>query len=338
MLEILNRLEFFKHFSSYEKRKTIDMKTQFLVYQENEFLVKEGSSENAFYIIVEGEVRVVKGEEEIELEKFGAGDFFGEIAFLTNTKRTASIVANNLVIVFKIDKELFDHLESETREKFKDYIIKRLLKRLDSLNDLETKEEKHYYKTIHNLRDTNNSYLPDNIQCGIHLFRENYLQPKYYHKKYNVGEKKMLAKKIEKHRGWRERGSRGGAFELRRIRYSIHWMETYQAKNQDYNLGGCMLLVKDNEFEIDNKCLQRAYEYTINYSPWTSGLKLGHTGSLIIEFIRGDIFGKWMTIVAKSYNFAGTGFWYIPNPSPKYTDYFIYCNKPRDSNSVCQLS
>ena len=62
MLEILNRLEFFKHFSSYEKRKTIDMKTQFLIFNENEFLVKEGSSENAFYIIVEGEVRVIKGE------------------------------------------------------------------------------------------------------------------------------------------------------------------------------------------------------------------------------------------------------------------------------------
>ena len=136
MLEILNRLDFFKHFSSYEKRKTIDIKTQFLVYQEKEFLVKEGSSENAFYIIVDGEVLVVKGEKEIELEKFGPGDFFGEIAFLTNTKRTASIVANSLVIVFKIDKELFEHLESETREKFKDYIIKRLVNRLDNLNDL----------------------------------------------------------------------------------------------------------------------------------------------------------------------------------------------------------
>ena len=141
MLEILNRLEFFKDYPSYEKRKTIDMKTQFIIFKENEFLVNEGSSGNAFYIIVEGEVRVVKGEKEIELSKFGPGDFFGEIAFLTNTDRTASIVANNLVIVFKIDKELFEHLESETREKFKDYIIKRLAERLDSLNDLIVKSK-----------------------------------------------------------------------------------------------------------------------------------------------------------------------------------------------------
>ena len=142
MLEILNRLDFFKHFSSYEKRKTIDMKTQFLIFRKDEYLVKENSTENAFYIIVEGEVRVVKGKKEIELAKLLVGDFFGEHAFLTNTERTASIVANNLVIVFKIDKDLFEHLESETREKFKDYIIKRLVERLDDLNEVIVKSKK----------------------------------------------------------------------------------------------------------------------------------------------------------------------------------------------------
>jgi CRP-like cAMP-binding protein len=141
MLEILNRLEFFKQFSSYEKRKTIDMKTQFLVFRENEYLVKENSTENAFYIIVEGKVKVVKGEDEIELTTLKEGDFFGEFAFLTNTERTASIIANGLVIDFKIDKDLFEHLESETREKFKDYIIKRLAERMNDLNDLIIKSK-----------------------------------------------------------------------------------------------------------------------------------------------------------------------------------------------------
>ena len=100
MLEILNRLDFFKQFSSYEKRKTIIMKTQLLIFRENEYLVKEKSSENTFFIIVEG-----------------------------------------LVIVFKIDKELFDDLEPETREKFKDYIIKRLVERMDDLNDIIIKSK-----------------------------------------------------------------------------------------------------------------------------------------------------------------------------------------------------
>jgi CRP-like cAMP-binding protein len=91
---------------------------------------------------VEGEVRVVKGKKEIKLETLTVGDFFGEYAFLTNTERTTSIVANNLVIVFKINKDLFDHLESETREKFKDYIIKRLVERLDDFNDVIIKSKK----------------------------------------------------------------------------------------------------------------------------------------------------------------------------------------------------
>lgn len=136
MLEILNRLDFFKQFSSYEKRKTINMKTQFLVFREDEYLVKENSSENAFYIIVEGDVKVVKGEDEIEIATLSEGDFFGEFAFLTNTEITASFISAGLVIVFKIDKDLFDELEPQTREKFKDYIIKRLVERMDDLNDL----------------------------------------------------------------------------------------------------------------------------------------------------------------------------------------------------------
>ena len=103
--------------------------------------MKENSSENAFYIIVEGDVKVVKGEDEIEIAKLREGDFFGEFAFLTNTERTASIIAEGLVIVFKIDKELFDDLEPETREKFKDYIIKRLVERMDDLNDLIIKSK-----------------------------------------------------------------------------------------------------------------------------------------------------------------------------------------------------
>ena len=48
---------------------------------------------------------------------------------------------NGLVIVFQINKYLFEHLESETREKFKDYIIKRLAERMNNLNDLIIKSK-----------------------------------------------------------------------------------------------------------------------------------------------------------------------------------------------------
>ncbi len=136
MLEILGRLDFFKSFSSYEKRKTIDLKTQFLIFQDGEKLVEEGSKDRAFYIIIEGDVNITKGNNGQVIASLHAGDFFGEVAFLTDTTRTANVIADGMAIVFKVDRELFECLESDTREKFKDNIIKKLVSRIEEMNNM----------------------------------------------------------------------------------------------------------------------------------------------------------------------------------------------------------
>lgn len=136
MLEILGRLDFFRSFSSYEKRKTIDLKTQFLIFQDGEKLVKEGSKCRAFYIIIDGDVNITKGKDNTAIASLHAGDFFGEVAFLTGTSRTANVLADGRVIVFKVDKELFEGLESDTREKFKDNIITKLVSRIEDMNNM----------------------------------------------------------------------------------------------------------------------------------------------------------------------------------------------------------
>lgn len=54
-------------------------------------LVKEGDYAYEFMAIVEGEADVIRGEEHVAT--LGAGDFFGEMAVLEKTLRTASVVA-----------------------------------------------------------------------------------------------------------------------------------------------------------------------------------------------------------------------------------------------------
>ena len=54
-------------------------------------LVKEGDYAYEFMAIVEGEADVIRGDEHVAT--LGAGDFFGEIAVLEKTLRTASVVA-----------------------------------------------------------------------------------------------------------------------------------------------------------------------------------------------------------------------------------------------------
>ena len=63
-----------------------------------------------------------------------AGDIFGEMAFLTETRRTANVIAKDAVIALKLDKVLFEQLSAKIREKFKDKIIKKLVKRLETAN------------------------------------------------------------------------------------------------------------------------------------------------------------------------------------------------------------
>jgi CRP-like cAMP-binding protein len=39
---------------------------------------------------------------------FRAGDIFGEMAFLTDTRRTANVIARDSVIALKLDRVLFE--------------------------------------------------------------------------------------------------------------------------------------------------------------------------------------------------------------------------------------
>ena len=62
----------------------------------DEFVIKEGEAGETMYLIIKGAVSVLKGVEkegarEIELARMGAGDYFGEMALLEDTVRSASI-------------------------------------------------------------------------------------------------------------------------------------------------------------------------------------------------------------------------------------------------------
>lgn len=66
------------------------------VAKEREFeagktIVREGDSGVGFYLILNGQVEVRKGQK--MLAKLGAGQFFGEMALVLDTPRTADVVA-----------------------------------------------------------------------------------------------------------------------------------------------------------------------------------------------------------------------------------------------------
>src|SRR5438876_3715239 len=54
-------------------------------------LVKEGETGRELYVLVRGTARATRGGR--SLREMGAGDFFGELAFLSHGPRTATVTA-----------------------------------------------------------------------------------------------------------------------------------------------------------------------------------------------------------------------------------------------------
>ncbi|MBF0189126.1 MAG: cyclic nucleotide-binding domain-containing protein, partial [Magnetococcales bacterium] len=81
-------------------------------------------------------VAVVKERDgnSVLLANFNAGQFFGEVSFLTGRPRTASVITLEKTITLKIGREALVHLGVDVREMLKDQVISNLLFRLDSNN------------------------------------------------------------------------------------------------------------------------------------------------------------------------------------------------------------
>jgi CRP/FNR family transcriptional regulator, cyclic AMP receptor protein len=77
-------------------------------------MAKEGDRGREFFVLLEGEADVTKGDRSINTMK--KGDFFGEIALVTKMPRTASVTATSDVRVLVITERDFSGLLKRSPE------------------------------------------------------------------------------------------------------------------------------------------------------------------------------------------------------------------------------
>lgn len=105
-IALLERVPLFEGLSRHQLRRVAGSAEE-VRYGEGRPVVHEGARGDAFYVVVEGSAKVVRGPTRRRIGRLGPGDFFGELALLTGGTRTASVVAETPLVTIRLSRAAF---------------------------------------------------------------------------------------------------------------------------------------------------------------------------------------------------------------------------------------
>jgi serine/threonine protein kinase len=131
--DTLRGLEFFRQFSDAELWEVLRL-ASWRRYPRDTVLIRENDIGSAFFILISGEVRVVKAERILNV--LAAGECFGEMAYLGKHKfqRSASVVALSDVSAIEIRAETLARASDLCRHHFHGAFLELLVDRLAKAN------------------------------------------------------------------------------------------------------------------------------------------------------------------------------------------------------------
>jgi len=140
IVSCLNRSSLFSSFS----REAVELAAERFhekIFRKDEIVFYEGDKGGAFYIVAAGEFSIFKetGRGIRELKRIGPGEVFGEMAMITQERRSATVRAiKNSLCLMMDEADFSDWMKKD--EPFSRNIFKILSHRLNDSNDRYTKE------------------------------------------------------------------------------------------------------------------------------------------------------------------------------------------------------
>jgi eukaryotic-like serine/threonine-protein kinase len=128
----VKQLEFFTGFPDAEIWE-IMRASSWQDYQTDDQIIVEGDVDDCFYIIVSGSVAVRKNDRSIRI--LDKGDCFGEMGYLTKTKRTATIVAVEDTSLLKINSTVISQVSLNCQVRFLKVFLRTLIYRLSATTE-----------------------------------------------------------------------------------------------------------------------------------------------------------------------------------------------------------
>jgi cAMP-dependent protein kinase regulator len=89
--------------------------TRSLKVSAGDVILREGDDSHAMFIITHGAVRISKrsGDQDIVLARLSDGAFFGEIALLTDSPRTATVTAEQETLLLQVERPTIEYIVSQ---------------------------------------------------------------------------------------------------------------------------------------------------------------------------------------------------------------------------------
>ncbi len=128
----VQELKFFQGFSEAEIWEVI-RSCVWEEYKAGKRVILQEDVDEVFYVIVAGDVDVFRGSNRIGRIK--AGGCFGEMGYLANTERTATIQAKDAVCLLKINSNAIDQLSVGCQLHLNKALLRTLVKRLSSTTE-----------------------------------------------------------------------------------------------------------------------------------------------------------------------------------------------------------
>ena len=127
--ERISRLSFFDEFEEAEILEAVNT-AEWQEFDPGSEIIVEGEFDENFYLLVSGKVSVRRADMEVDVLKPGAT--FGELGFIVNQARTATIIADDKVNVLKIRASLIDRTSVNCQLRFQKAFLKNLAERFCS--------------------------------------------------------------------------------------------------------------------------------------------------------------------------------------------------------------
>ncbi len=122
-------------------------------YEDGQIIFSENSSGDWVYVVISGSVEIFRmiGEKKFVIEVLGEGEVFGELGFLGDVKRTATVKAIGETTVGIIDRDSLDREFNKLSSGFRSILValvKRFEKMIDRISDISDRSEPRFMKSL----------------------------------------------------------------------------------------------------------------------------------------------------------------------------------------------